>query len=165
MVTHPSPRVIINKHTPSTMPPILPSVALPPRPPPTPCPVPTSVPTPLQKEDQLLAAIATSTDIPNEIPVKKAIGKLQLMEPHPPYGHSHDAIPLMQSYADHGCPVDCGPPWSRATVELLIRRGPHRSALIKKAVRQLRAETKEKVEQGYARVVKWKTYKSPCQKT
>ena len=29
-----------------------------------------------------------------------------------------------------GCPVECGAPWSRATVELLLCCGPHRSVMI-----------------------------------
>ena len=93
---------------------------------------PTMMPTPKEEHTKLIRAIDTSTDIPSEIPVKEAIGKLRLMEPHPPFGVGHDAIPLLNSYSHRGCPVQCGEPWSRATIELLLQRGPHRSAMIKK---------------------------------
>ena len=115
---------------------------------------------PETQEKHLRLALRQSSDIPAEIPVQATIGKCNLMQPTPPYGTNHDAIPLMNAYAQDGCPVDCGPPWSRATVELLLQRGPHRSAMIKKAVRQLRTETLEKCEQGYARVMKWKDLKA-----
>ena len=54
-----------------------------------------------------------------------------------------------------GCPVECGPDWSKEKIELLLRRGPHRSALSPNALIQLREETGEKCAQGYARVVRW----------
>ena len=40
-------------------------------------------------------------------------------------------------------------------IELLLKRGPHRSGLVKKATIQLCAETQEKIKHGYARVVRW----------
>ena len=115
----------------------------------------TKMPTPIEHEKDVVRALEQSPDIPSEIPVKNTIGKLRLMEPHPPFGINHDTIPLLNRYAKEGCPVKCGKPWSRATIELLLRRGPHRSAMIKKAVKQLRSETEEKCAQGYARVIKW----------
>ena len=126
-------------------------------PPPTAHLIPMShAPTAKEKEEHVVKALGTSSNTPPEIPVHDAIGKLGLMQPNPPFGHSHDAIPLLNKYTTDGCPVECGAPWSRATVELLLRRGPHRSAMIKKAVKQLRTETLEKEKQGYARVVKWR---------
>ena len=37
----------------------------------------------------------------------------------------------------------------------MLQRGPHRSSLAKKALRQLRQETVDKIMHKYARVVKW----------
>ena len=81
------------------------------------------------------------------------------MEPHAPYAQDHPAIPLLQAYADEGCPVDCGPDWSVEQVKLLLQRGPHQSAKGKAAIKQLRDETMDKIKHGYARVVTWKEIK------
>ena len=72
----------------------------------------------------------------------------------------HPAAPLLAGYAEHGCPVDCGPPWSSKHILLVIRQGPHKSALAKEARKVLRTETDEKLRQGYATVVKWRDIKN-----
>ena len=77
------------------------------------------------------------------------------MCPQLPYTVDHDAIPLLQGYARYGCPVDCGADWTAEHIELMLERGPHRSATGKAAVRQLRKETEDKIKHNYARVVKW----------
>jgi hypothetical protein len=59
------------------------------------------------------------------------------------------------SYAQKGCPVKCGPDWSREKILLLLCRGPHRSSKKKQATIQLRRETQEKIKHRYARVIKW----------
>jgi len=137
-----------------------PPLALPPRPIGPPVAPPTSALTPVEEHTKIMAQIQALDSIPDEIPVKQTIGKSDLMRPNPPYGVSHNAIPLLEGYANDGCPVQCGPPWSRDTVELLLKRGPHRSALKRKAIIQLRAETEEKINNGYARVVKWEDIKN-----
>ena len=91
---------------------------------------------------------------PDELPVKEEIGKLGLMWPRT-YAEFHKATPLLMSYAQEGCPAKCGPDWSKEKILLLLRRGPHRSAQKKQAIRQLRRETEEKIKHGYARVIKW----------
>lgn len=98
-----------------------------------------------------------NTNFPVELPVRQTIGKsmLGLMDPQLPYACDHDAIPLLKGYAEDGCPVQCGPDWTREHIELMLHRGPHRSALAKKAVCQLRQETNDKVKHQYARVVRW----------
>ena len=108
-------------------------------------------------DSYLSAQLRNDKGIPMEIPVKNTIGKshLGLMCPQLPYAVGHDAIPLLQGYANNGCPVDCEEDWSSDYIKLMLQRGPHRSATGKKAVRQLRQETKEKVKHNYARVVKW----------
>ena len=73
--------------------------------------------------------------IPMEIPVKETIGKsvLGLMCPQIPYVTDHGAIPLLQGYAQDGCPVDCGKNWTREHMDLMLERVPHQSANRKKA--------------------------------
>ena len=46
--------------------------------------------------------------LPPEIPVSKTIGKLGLMQPQLPNAKNHPALPLLETYASKGCPVDCG---------------------------------------------------------
>ena len=152
---------------PTTTPP-----SLPPRPPPTPVAKPSPAPlpfpsssvvalTPAEQDIQMKTALACNPLLPSNIPVKETIGKfLGLMKPNSLYQGTHEAIPLLNGFANEGCPVDCGPDWSRQQIELLLRRGPHTSAKALKAVVQLRAETKEKCVNGYARVVRWKELKN-----
>ena len=118
--------------------------------------------TPAQIDASIDAALSDTSIFPDEIPIKKAIGKSKLMEPQKPYGQEHPAIPLLHEYADSGCPVDCGPDWSKEQIELLLRRGPHTSATKPKAAAELRKETKEKVDQGYAKTVRWGDIKDSC---
>ena len=109
-----------------------------------------------EEERATKSALLNNTTIPGEIPIKPEIGKFKpLMEPQYPYGTNHAAVLLLQSYAEHGCPVDCGPDWSRNQIITLLLRGPHRSALQRRATQQLRAETTDKINQGYARIVRW----------
>ena len=103
--------------------------------------------------------LTKNEDVPEEIPVKNTIGKLGLMWPQN-YALRHDAIPLLTSYAMSGCPANCGPDWSLKQILLLLERGPHISAMKKDAKIQLINETKEKIEHGYARVVRWKDIKN-----
>ena len=114
------------------------------------------VSTPEEREAQLHTSLKSASTFPSEIPVQETIGKcMGLMRPQSTFLGTHAAIPLLQAYAMDGCPVDCGPKWSKEKIELLLRRGPHRSALSPNALIQLRAETKDKCAQGYARVVRW----------
>ena len=40
----------------------------------------------------------------------------------------HPAGPTLLKYATKGCPVDCGPKWSRERIEKAIAEGPSKSA-------------------------------------
>ena len=82
------------------------------------------------------------------------------MCPQLQYAVDHDAIPLLQGYANDGCPVDCGKDWTAEHIELMLKRGPHLSATREKSVRNLRQETEDKIKHNYARVVKWGDIKS-----
>ena len=114
--------------------------------------------------NELRSAIAhefnDNDGLPPEIPLKETIGKLGLMVPQAPHATAHPAYPLLQSYADNGCPVDCGPPWSHEHILLMLRRGPHVSAKQKDAKAQLQTETEDKIKHGYARTVRWKDIKN-----
>ena len=125
---------------------------------PAPAPAPKLAMSPAEYDEHLAQKLKNDTCISSELPAKELIGKslqLGLMKPQPPYATTHDAIPLLDGYANDGCPVDCGDDWTKEHIILLLERGPHRSANCKKAVRQLRQETVEKIKHKYARVVKW----------
>jgi hypothetical protein len=114
---------------------------------------------PDQEKEALYNYIKHNSDIPQELPIKTKIGKFGLMWPRQ-YALDHNASELLSSYAEHGCPVDCGPNWTSNHILLALKRGPHISAKSKQADEQLRLETAEKVKHGYARIVKWNTIKN-----
>ena len=124
---------------------------------PTPAPPPKIAMSQSEYDSHLASRLQKDNILVSDVPVKQTIGKSQmgLMCPRPPYATGHDAIPLLQGYAGNGCPVDCGQDWTQEHVVLMLKRGPHRSANCKKAVRQLRQETEEKIKNKYARVVRW----------
>ena len=114
--------------------------------------------TPQQEKIEIAKAIHNNQDIPTEIPIKQKIGKFGLMWPRK-FALDHPAKNLLSSYAEQGCPVDCGPNWTRQHIEIALQRGPHISAKQKQAAKQLQLETAEKIKHGYARTIKWKTIK------
>ena len=99
-------------------------------------------------------SLDTEPSFPDGLPVGQVAGKFGLMEPSS-FALDHAAAPLLQSYADHGCPVDAGPNWSLEQILAALERGPHQSAYEDGAVAFLREETQEKAANNYARVVKW----------
>ena len=66
---------------------------------------------------------------------------------------AHKAAPLIQDYADKGCPTSCGEDWTQEHIEAAIKKGPHASAKHPTALKALHAETKEKVMNGYAKII------------
>jgi hypothetical protein len=76
----------------------------------------------------------------------------------------HDAKPLLSTYAQEGCPVDCGPDWTLEHILIALKRGPHVSAKAKQATNQLHIETADKIKHGYARIVKWGDIKNKVPK-
>ena len=118
-----------------------------------------------EAEEHLRAVVKNAECIPDDPPIKDTIGKsVRLMEPQPPYAVQHEAIPLLNSYAAGGCPVDCGPDWSKEHILAMLAHGPHKSAMATAAIKQLRHETTEKIAQGYARVVRWSEIKTDIPK-
>jgi hypothetical protein len=81
-----------------------------------------------------------------------------LMAPSGP-ALEHPAAPLLLELATLGCVTDVGDQWTMELVEAAIKHGAHPSALLPEAAAQLHAETLEKVNQGYARLVLWDNIK------
>jgi len=76
------------------------------------------------------------------------------MHPHPSVRH-HPAYTMLLDYATNGCPVDCGESWTIDMLMAAVQRGNHVSAQTPEAAKCLREEALEKVQQGYAHIVKW----------
>lgn len=72
----------------------------------------------------------------------------------------HPAGPTLLEYATKGCPVDCGPQWSRERIEKAIADGPSKSAQDPEAARCCREEALQKVKEGHCRLVKWDDIKN-----
>jgi hypothetical protein len=120
--------------------------------------------TPEEHKKYIQSEINKADLFPQEIPeIKQNVGKFKLMEPTN-YALNHDAAPLLNDYATNGCPVDCGPDWSREHIEALLHRGPHKSSTSKAAIKQLRDETRDKIKHGYARLVHWSEIKNDIPK-
>ena len=71
----------------------------------------------------------------------------------------HPAANLLRSFADDGCPVDCGENWTRDQLLAALKYGAHPTAKDPIARACLLAETAEKVDKGFARVVTWGSIK------
>ena len=129
-------------------------------------PIPKSDMTTDEYDTYLKTKLRKSNTVPTEIPVRETKGKslLGLMCPKPPYAKDHDSIPLLKGYALDGCPVDCEYDWTQEHIKLMLQRGPSRSALEKKAVRQLRQDTADKITHKYAHMVKWGDIKTQIPK-
>ena len=61
----------------------------------------------------------------------------------------HPAGPTLLEYATKGCPVDCGPKWSRERIKKAIAKGPSKSARDPEAARCCREEALQKVAEGH----------------
>lgn len=103
---------------------------------------------------EIAQAVEKLVDVPEQVRTK--IGKT--MYPRT-YALEHPASSLLEHYAENGCPVDCGQDWPVEWIEEALRRGPHISAKNPLAIEALRKETLEKIENGYARMIKWKELK------
>ena len=67
----------------------------------------------------------------------------------------HRAAKLIDAYSKDGCPADYGADWTREQIEAAIGRGPHPLAKNPDAQEVLFTETDDKVEIGYAKVVRY----------
>jgi len=68
---------------------------------------------------------------------------------------NHPAADMLLEFATTGCPVDTGPKWSKDMLNAALKKGAHPSALDPIASAQLRAESLEKADQGFCRLVAW----------
>lgn len=66
----------------------------------------------------------------------------------------------LHEYATTGCPVDCGDPWTLEQLDDAVAHGAHPSASTPEAAQALYTETLEQVENGFARLVPWKTLRA-----
>ena len=111
-----------------------------------------------QKNKIMNEAIQNADFIPEEIPIKEAIGKKGLMWPRT-LSSSHKAADVLTEWAEQGCPVDCGDQWSEEQIITALKRGPHPSARQPEAKAYLQKETQAKIKAGHMKVVKWKDIK------
>ena len=69
------------------------------------------------------------------------------------WANMHPAAPLLVEYARKGCAVSVGRDWTLNELEAAVSRGPHVSALEPDAIAQIQIEAREKVKQGFAKIV------------
>ena len=67
----------------------------------------------------------------------------------------HPASAALLQYATSGCPTLTGKNWTPEQMQAAISRGPHISALVPDAMKQLDLEVAEKVKRNQARLVRW----------
>ena len=108
-----------------------------------------------ENSQNIKQAIQNSDIFPANIPLKDDIGKLGLMWPRGKIANLHPAAKLLHEYSDFGCPLDCGPNWSKEQILTSIKRGPHISAKDPTAAECLHKETQEKIQGGYAKIISW----------
>jgi hypothetical protein len=60
---------------------------------------------------------------------------------------------MLQHYGTHGCPVEIVSDWTLNQLDQAVTYGAHPSAKSLEAATALRAESLEKVEQGFTRLV------------
>ena len=100
----------------------------------------------------------TSSQPPTPTPCD-GLPKLKLMFPQNdvlqhPFGNT------LRNYTFHGCPVDCGPNWSKEQIEQAVQDGPNTSARDPLAAKCCREEALKKVDEGFCRIVNWDDLKN-----
>lgn len=100
-------------------------------------------------------AFVNDDTIPQETELRNAIGKIPSLVTPQKEALLHAAAKLNDAYAKNGCPADCGPDWTQEHVEAALLKGPHLSADAPEALKALHEETDDKVENGYARVLRY----------
>ncbi len=90
------------------------------------------------------------------LPPKAELPKKYLNEMCPQLiATSHSAGKLLAEWAQLGCPTQTGWPWLKLEMWEAVDRRPHQSSLSPKAIAHFKAESKEKVAAGQARLVLW----------
>lgn len=108
-----------------------------------------------EQDAAIRTAFYNEDTMPREKELKTAIGKIRSLVLPRMEALEHAAAALIQAYAKDGCPTDCGPNWTREHIEAAIKKGPHSSATEFEALKALHEETKEKVKNGYAKVIRY----------
>ena len=114
--------------------------------------------TPQHLKISVKQAINNKSSIPEGLNIKDRIFKMELMWPRT-YATLHHAKPLLQSFSTEGCPVNCGPTWSTEKIEAAVIQRPHMSSKSIEARTALRLEAHTKVNNGFAKILKYKTIK------
>ena len=102
--------------------------------------------------------IKNESSIPEGLNIKERIVKFGIMWPCT-YATHHHAKPHLRLLSTEGCPASCGPAWSTEKFEAAILHGPHILAKFIKARTALRSEAHTKVQNGFAKTLKYKTIK------
>ena len=119
--------------------------------------------TPEEERATIRTAFYEDDTVPKEKILKTALGKRPKLVRLTSFAKHHPAAALLDAYSN-GCPTNCGPNWSQEHIEAALRRGPHPSALSNDAKEALYQETQDKVNSGYARVVKYGDIKADLPK-
>jgi len=114
-----------------------------------------------EEQDAAIRQAFTNKDtIPQEKELRQAIGKNCPSLVHPrERALLHQAAKLIDAYSKDGWPANCGADWTIEQIEAAIRRVPHPSAKNPDAQEALFTETDDKVENGYAKVVRYSDIK------
>ena len=116
------------------------------------------------KADQAL--LVSLQDHMESLPTSKSIhtelGKSPKIGLTHPSAHAlnHPATPILQHYSSTGCPVDCGPNWTRHQLEEALQYGAHPSAKKAEAQAYLIKETTSKVKEGFGKIVCYRNIKN-----
>ena len=86
------------------------------------------------------------------------VKRRKLMDPTGP-ALAHPAASMLKTFADHGCPAQVTQSFTLEQLEHAIQRGAHPSARSARAAAALHLEVKEKIAQGYARLIPWEHLK------
>ena len=89
------------------------------------------------------------------MPSQNELGKKEkqgLMWPRS-FALQHPAAELLDYYSQHGCPVDCGEPWTKQHILAAVKRGNHPTACVPEARKYLLQESQERVKGGYAKIM------------
>ena len=101
--------------------------------------------------------------LPNQKELKETIGKCApkrkefengLMQPSGP-ALAHPAAPMLTDYAKYGCPVDCGPNWTKQQIDEALDYGAHPTAREPEALKCLIKEAEEKEKEGFVHILRW----------
>jgi len=99
---------------------------------------------PEEQDVAIAEALAKEESFSAETLIRETAGKkIGLMWPRT-FSTTHPTAPLLDEYANKGCPVDCGPDWSHEHIKAAQLQGNHRSTNAKRASQALREESRTK---------------------